>query len=188
MPQYTTTEAQIWISRANRTLYKLATKSIDEKFFENDNSFERERILIYVLKKAVVWSYSSSFLNQEAKDRVISLLISRISKYGFPRFTPIYNTGNTNFVGTTADFPPTTPLPQPPSNVGALPDDIILVGGTDITAGISTITDSRVLNKRIRLVRNNLNYYDWYKTGSTIFLTGIGDSVVTGEVFVIQFY
>lgn len=188
MPQYSILEAQIWITRANRTLYKLASKSIDERFFENDNSYERERILIYILKKAVVWSYGSAFLNQESKDRVISLLISRISMYGFPKFTPIYNTGSGNFVGTNADFPPSTPLPQPPLITSGILEDIMLIGGTDITAGISTVTEPRTLNKRIRLVRNSLNFYEWFKSGDTIFLTGIGDSVVVGDVFVIQFY
>lgn len=187
MPQYSTLEAQIWISRANRTLYKLAPKSTDERFFENDNSYERERLLIFVLKKAVVWSYGSSFLNQEAKDRVISLLISRISLYGFPRLTPIYNTGDTTFVGTNDDFPPTTPLPQPPVTSNIL-DDIILVGGTDITAGLSSFTEPRINNNRMRLIRNSLSFLDWYRSGNTIFLTGIGDTIMVGDVFVIQFY
>jgi len=65
MPQYTTLEIQLWISRANKALYKLGTKSTDERFFENDNSYERERLLIYILKKAVSWSYQSQYINQE---------------------------------------------------------------------------------------------------------------------------
>jgi hypothetical protein len=188
MPQYTTLEIQLWISRANKALYKLGTKSTDERFFENDNSYERERLLIYVLKKAVSWSYLSNYINQSKKDRAVSLLISRISIYDYGKQLPIYNTGSSAFVGLTDDYL-TTPS-TPGGNVGgaALPDDIILVGGVDITAGLTSFSDSRINNKRIRIVRNALNFYDWFKGGSTVTLTGIGDTIVNGEIFVIQFY
>ena len=188
MPQYTTSDIQLWISRANKALYKLAAKSTDERFFENDNSFERERLLIYTLKKAVSWSYQSQYLGQEKKDRVVSLLISRITLYDFGRFTAIYNTGSSTFVGLNDDYI------TPPSGDGgggggdAVPNDIILIGGTDITAGLTSFTDSRFLNKRIRIVRNSLSFLDWFKSGSTINLTGVGDIVMVGDIFVIQFY
>jgi hypothetical protein len=188
MPQYTTTDIQLWISRANKALYKLGTKSTDERFFENDNSYERERLLIYILKKAVSWSYQSQYINQESKNRAVSLLISRITIYDFGRQLPIYNTGATTFVGLNDDY---LAIPSVPGGGGAgttLPDDIVLVGGVDITAGLTSFTDARILNKRIRIVRNALNFYDWFKGGSTVNLTGIGDTIVNGEIFVIQFY
>lgn len=189
MPQYTTLEIQLWISRANKALYKLGIKSIDERFFENDNSYERERLLIYVLKKAVSWSYLSPSIPQEQINAVVSLLISRISIYDFGKVLPIYNTGSSTFVGLNDDY-----LTTPSGGTGGggtgstLPDDITLIGGVDITAGIASFTDSRILNKRIRIVRNSLNFYDWFKGSSTVFLTGVGDTVVNGEKFVIQFY
>jgi hypothetical protein len=188
MPQYTTTDIQLWISRANKALYKLGTKSTDERFFENDNSYDRERLLIYILKKAVSWSYQSQYINQESKNRAVSLLISRITIYDFGRQLPIYNTGATTFVGLNDDY---LAIPSVPGGGGAgttLPDDIVLVGGVDITAGLTSFTDARILNKRIRIVRNALNFYDWFKGGSTVNLTGIGDTIVNGEIFVIQFY
>ena len=188
MPQYTTIEIQLWISRANKALYKLGTKSTDERFFENDNSYDRERLLIYILKKAVSWSYQSQYINQESKNRAVSLLISRITIYDFGRQLPIYNTGATTFVGLNDDY---LAIPSVPGGGGAgttLPDDIVLVGGVDITAGLTSFTDARILNKRIRIVRNALNFYDWFKGGSTVNLTGIGDTIVNGEIFVIQFY
>jgi len=187
MPQYTTTEVQTWISRANKALYKLGVKSTDERFFENDNSYERERLLIYVLKKAVSWSYQSAYIQQDKKDRAVSLLISRISIYDFGKQLPIYNTGTTAFVGLTDDY---LAIPSTPGGgAGAtLPDDIVLVGGVDITAGLTSFTDARILNKRIRIVRNALNFYDWFKGGSTVNLTGVGDTIMNGDVFVIQFY
>ena len=188
MPQYTTSEIQLWISRANKALYKLGTKSTDERFFENDNSYDRERLLIYILKKAVSWSYQSQYINQESKNRAVSLLISRITIYDFGRQLPIYNTGATTFVGLNDDY---LAIPSVPGGGGAgttLPDDIVLVGGVDITAGLTSFTDARILNKRIRIVRNALNFYDWFKGGSTVNLTGIGDTIVNGEIFVIQFY
>ena len=189
MPQYTTSEVQLWISRANKALYKLGTKSTDERFFENDNSYEREKLLIYTLKKAVSWSYLSSYISQDKKDRAVSLLISRISLYDYGRQLPFYNTGSSQYIGLTDDY---LTLPVVPGGGGgggeALPDDITLVGGTDITAGLSSFTDNRILNKRIRIVRNSINFYDWFKGGSTVNLTGVGDTVLVGDVFVIQFY
>lgn len=190
MPQYTTSEVQLWISRANKALYKLGIKSIDERFFENDNSYERERLLIYTLKKAVSWSYLSNLIDQDKKDRAVSLLISRISIYDYGKQLPIYNTGSSTFIGLTDDY---LTLPSTPGGGGGggaepLPDDIVLVGGVDITAGLTSFTDARINNKRIRIVRNSLNFYDWFKGGSTVNLTGVGDTIVNGEVFVIQFY
>lgn len=187
MPQYTTLEIQLWISRANKALYKLGTKSTDERFFENDNSYERERLLIYILKKAVSWSYLSNYINQESKNRAVSLLISRITIYDFGKQLPIYNTGTTTFIGLNDDYLTTPSVPGGGAGTG-LPDDIILVGGVDITAGLTSFSDSRINNKRIRIVRNALNFYDWFKGGSTVTLTGIGDTIVNGEIFVIQFY
>jgi hypothetical protein len=189
MPQYTTTEIQLWISRANKALYKLGTKSTDERFFENDNSYERERLLIYVLKKAVSWSYQSQYITQEKKNRAVSLLVSRISIYDFGRQLPIYNTGSSAFVGLTDDY---LAIPSTPGGGGgggaAVPDDIILEGGVDITAGLSSFTDSRLNNKRFRIARNGIVFQDWYQGGATVFLTGVGDQVMNGDIFVIQFY
>jgi hypothetical protein len=188
MPQYTTSEIQLWISRANKALYKLGTKSTDERFFENDNSYERERLLIYILKKAVSWSYQSQYINQESKNRAVSLLISRISIYDFGKQLPIYNTGATTFVGLNDDYLAIPSVPGGGGGGAALPDDIVLIGGVDITAGLTSFSDARINNKRIRIVRNALNFYDWFKGGSTVTLTGIGDTIVNGEIFVIQFY
>jgi hypothetical protein len=189
MPQYTTSEVQLWISRANKALYKLGVKSTDERFFENDDSYERERLLIYVLKKAVSWSYQSSFLAQDKKDRAVSLLISRISIYDYGRQLPIHNTGTSQFVGLNDDFLTIPSVPGGGGGGGAtLPDDIILVGGVDITAGLTSFSDNRLLNRRIRIVRNGINFYDWFKGGSTVNLTGVGDTILNGDIFVIQFY
>lgn len=191
MPQYTTSEVQLWISRANKALYKLGIKSIDERFFENDNSYERERLLIYTLKKAVSWSYLSSYIPQDKKDRAVSLLINRISIYDYGKQLPIYTTGSSTFVGLTDDY---LTIPSVPGGGGgggaeAPPDDITLVGGTDITQGVTSFTDVRMETEfRYRVVRNNINFYDWFRSGNSIFLTGVGDSVVVGDVFVIQFY
>ncbi len=69
-----------------------------------------------------------------------------------------------------------------------VPDDIKLIGGVDITAGISSFTDARLSGMRFRIVRNGIAFYDWFKGGSTVNLTGIGDVVMNGEIFVIQFY
>jgi hypothetical protein len=192
MPQYTTSEIQLWISRANKALYKLGIKSTDERFFENDNAYERERLLIYILKKAVSWSYQSLFLAQDKKDRAVSLLINRISIYDFGKQLPIYNTGASEFIGLNDDFLTIPPSPGGGGGGGGseepLPDDIILIGGVDITAGLTSFSDSRILGMRIRLVRNGINFYDWFKGGDTVNLTGIGDVIQSGEVFVIQFY
>ena len=187
MPQYTTLDIQLWISRANKALYKLGTKSTDERFFENDNSYERERLLIYVLKKAVSWSYLSEFISQEKINRAVSLLISRITIYDFGRQLPIYNTGASTFVGLNEDY---LAIPSVPGGGGgtALPNDIVLVGGVDITAGIASFTDSRLNNKRFRIARNGIVFQDWFQGGATVYLTGVGDVVMNGEIFVIQFY
>jgi hypothetical protein len=188
MPQYTTLEIQLWISRANKALYKLGTKSTDERFFENDNSYDRERLLIYILKKAVSWSYLSNYINQESKNRAVSLLISRITIYDFGKQLPIYNTGSSAFVGLSEDYLAIPSVPGGGGGGAALPDDIILEGGVDITAGISSFTDARLLDKRFRIVRNGISFLDWYRGGSTVYLTGVGDTVMNGEIFVIQFY
>jgi len=97
----------------------------------------------------------------------------------------MYNTGNSAFVGLSDDY---ISIPPTPSLTPAIADDIVLVGGVDITIGVTSFSDARLSGKRFRLVRNSINYYDWYKSGSTIYLTGVGDSVVSGDVFVIQFY
>lgn len=187
MPQYSTTQIQEWISRANKTLYKLGTKSTDERFFENDNSFEDEKILIYCLKKAISWVYTFPSLDPKTLAGMVSLLISRISLYDFGKQLPMYNTGSSAFVGLSGDYisiPPTPPTPT-----GTPPDDITLVGGVDLTPGVTSFTDARMVTTfRYRVVRNNINFYDWYRSGNSIFLTGIGDAVIAGDVFVIQFY
>lgn len=188
MPQYSQTQIQQWISRANKTLYKLGTKSTDERFFENDITYEDEKILIYCLKKAVSWIYLSPTVDPKALASVVSLLISRISLYDFGKQMPMYNTGSGLYIGLSDDY---ISIPLPPSGgfvTSSVPDDIILTGGVDMPSGFSSFTNPNILNKKIRLVRNNLNFYDWYKGGSTIYLTGIGDTVVNGEIFVIQFY
>jgi hypothetical protein len=185
MPQYTTTQIQQWISRANKALYKLGTKSTDERFFENDNTFEDEKILIYCLKKAVSWIYTSPSVDAQQLASVVSLLISRITLYDFGKQLPMYNTGNSAFVGLSDDY---ISIPPTPSLTPAVPDDIVLVGGVDITIGVTSFSDARLDGERFRVVRNNINYYDWYKSGDTIYLTGVGDSVISGDVFVIQFY
>lgn len=185
MPQYTTTQIQEWISRANKALYKLGTKSTDEKFFENDNSFEDERLLIYCLKKAVSWLYTSPSVDAQKLASVVSLLISRITLYDFGKQLPLYNTGSSQFVGLSDDY---ISVPPTPSLVPAIPDDIVLTGGVDITIGVTSFSDARLAGKRFRVVRNNIVFLDWYKTGSTIYLTGVGDNVLNGDVFVIQFY
>jgi hypothetical protein len=185
MPQYTTTQIQQWISRANKALYKLGTKSTDERFFENDNTFEDEKILIYCLKKAVSWIYTSPSVDAQQLASLVSLLISRITLYDFGKQLPMYNTGTSAFVGLSDDY---ISIPPTPSTTPAVPDDIVLVGGVDITIGVTSFSDARLDGERFRLVRNNINYYDWYKSGDTIYLTGVGDSVVSGDVFVIQFY
>jgi hypothetical protein len=186
MPQYTQTEIELWISRANKTLYKLGTKSTDERFFEEDSTYEDEKILIYCLKKAVSWMYGSLTVNPKDLAAMVSLLISRISLYDFGKQLPMYNTGSNTFVGLNNDF---IGVPSVPGGGGpAVPDDIRLVGGVDITAGVTSFSDSRLTGLRFRIVRNSINFYDWYKTGSTIYLTGVGDAVISGDVFVIQFY
>ena len=185
MPQYTTTQIQQWISRANKALYKIGTKSTDERFFENDNSYEDEKVLIYCLKKAVSWIYTSPSVDTKELASVVSLLISRITLYDFGKQLPLYNTGTSEYVGLSSDY---ISIPPTPSLTPSVPDDIILVGGVDITIGVTSFSDARLLNNRYRIVRNNITFLDWYKTGSTIYLTGIGDNVVNGDVFVIQFY
>lgn len=104
MAQYTTAQIQTWISRANKALYRLGTKSTDERFFENDNVLDRERLLIYMLKRSVSWQYLSDEVDESQLNGVISLLISRITKYDFGAQTPIYNTGTTEFIGLDDDF------------------------------------------------------------------------------------
>lgn len=190
MPQYSQTEIELWISRANKTLYKLGTKSTDERFFEEDSSYEDEKVLIYCLKKAISFVYTSN--NVTAKDlaSVVSLLISRINIYDFGKQVPMYNTGSNVYVGLNTDY---LGVPSVPGGggggVSTPPEDITLVGGVDLTPGVTSFTDARMVTAfRYRVVRNGINYYDWYRSGNSIFLTGVGDFVVTGDVFVIQFY
>lgn len=184
MPQYSQTEIELWISKANKTLYKLGTKSTDERFFEEDNSFEDEKVLIYCLKKAITWLYTSPSVNEKDLAAVVSLLISRINIYDFGKSIPMHNTGTTTFVGL-----PTSEEEEGGSGAAAVPDDVRLVGGTDITQGVTSFTDARITaGYRYRIVRNSLYFYDWYNTGTSIFLTGIGDFVVAGDIFVIQHY
>jgi hypothetical protein len=64
----------------------------------------------------------------------------------------------------------------------------MLIGGVDITPGVTSFSDVRLTGLRFRIVRNSLNFYDWFKSGNTIYLTGVNDAVVAGDVFVIQFY
>ena len=186
MPQYSQTQIQQWISRANKALYILGTKSTDEKFFEDDNTFDDERVLIYCLKKAVSWVYLSDSISEKDVAAVVSLLVSRITLYDFARQLPIYNTGSSQYVGLSDDYISVPPTPATPGD--AVPDDIILIGGTDITAGMSSFSDERLEDMRFRIVRNGINFYDWYQGADTVYLTGIGDNVLTGDVFVIQFY
>lgn len=189
MPKYSQTEIELWISRANKALYKLGTKSTDERFFEEDNSYEDEKVLIYCLKKAVSWVYTSN--NIAAKDlaAVVSLLISRITLYDFGKQVPIYSTGSNVYVGLNTDYIGVPVVPSTPGSGSTPPNDITLVGGVDITPGVTSFTDSRMNTTfRYRVVRNSINFYDWYRSGNSIFLTGVGDSVISGDVFVIQFY
>lgn len=186
MPQYTQTQIQQWISRANKILYRLGTKSTDERFFENDNTFEDEKLLIYCLKRAISWVYLSTEMEDKKKDSVVSLLISRISLYDFGNQSPMYNTGTSEFVGLSGDYISIPPSPSQPAS--SVPDDITITAGVGATIGQTSFTDARLLNKRYRIVRNNIPFHDWYKGGSTVFLTGVGDVIMTGDVFVIQFY
>ena len=185
MPQYSQTQIQEWISRANKTLYKLGTKSTEERFFEEDGTFEDEKLLIYCLKRAVSWTYLSATVDPKALASVVSLLISRITMYDFGKQLPMYNTGSSQFVGLGNDY---ISIPAAPASPVAVPNDITLVGGVDITIGVTSFTDARLTGYRFRIVRNSINFFDWYKSGSTVYLTGVGDSVVNGDVFVIQFY
>lgn len=185
MAQYSTTEIQAWISRANKCLYKLGNKSTDEKFFEDDNRYDDERVRIYVLKKAVSWFYQSPTVNQQDLAAVVSLLISRITLYDWGKIIPLYNTGDTDYVGLADDYIDGEGSPPPVST--SIPNDLTLVGGTDISIGVTTFTDNR-LNRRYRIVRNNIPFYDWYRSGDAVFLTGVGDQVTDGDVFVFSFY
>jgi hypothetical protein len=189
MPQYTQTEIELWISRANKTLYKLGTKSTDERFFEEDSTYEAEKILIHCLKKAVSWIYGSLTVNPKDLAAVVSLLISRITLYDFGKQLPIYSTGTNVYVGLNTDYIGVPTPPATPGTGSTPPEDITLVGGVDITAGVTSFTDPRMVTTfRYRVVRNSINFYDWYRSGNSIFLTGMGDTVVNGDVFVIQFY
>jgi hypothetical protein len=185
MPKYSQTEIELWISRANKTLYKLGTKSTDERFFEEDNSFEDEKVLIYVLKKAITWLYISPSVNEKDLAALVSLLISRISIYDFGKAVPMYNTGTTTFVG----LPSGDGEGGGGGEDGTVPDDVRLVGGEDLSPGITSFTDIRItVGYRYRVIRNSLYFFDWYNTGTSIYLTGVGDFVVAGDVFVIQHY
>lgn len=185
MAQYTTSQIQAWISRANKCLYKLGLKSTDEKFFEDDNRYDDERVRIYMLKKAVSWFYQADNVSEEDLNKVVSLLISRITIYDWGKTVPLYETGETEYVGLDDDY--ISGGGGAPSGSTSVPDDLTLVGGTDITVGVSTFSDSR-LSSRFRIVRNNIPFYDWYKSGNAVFLTGIGDQVTSGDVFVFQYY
>lgn len=183
MPKYSQAEIELWISRANKTLYKLGTKSTDERFFEEDISFEDERVLIYILKKSISSVYLFPTIAAKDLAGVVSLLISRITLYDFGKQIPMFNTGTSALVGLGGGQ-----LPSPPSPSTPVPNDIMLVGGVDISPGVTSFSDVRLTGLRFRIVRNSLNFYDWFKSGNTIFLTGVNDAVVAGDVFVIQFY
>ena len=189
MPKYSQTEIELWISRANKTLYKLGTKSTDERFFEEDSSYEDEKVLIYCLKKAVSWMYTSPAVAAKDLAAVVSLLISRITMYDFGKQVPMYNTGSNVYVGLNTDYIGVPVSPSTPGSGSTPPNDITLVGGVDITPGVTSFTDVRMETEfRYRVVRNSINFYDWYRSGDSIFLTGVGDAVIAGDVFVIQFY
>jgi hypothetical protein len=98
----------------------------------------------------------------------------------------MYNTGTSEFVGLSGDYISIPPSPTPSSS--SVPDDITIIAGVGAIIGQTSFTDARLLNKRYRIVRNNIPFHDWYKGGSTVFLTGVGDVIMTGDVFVIQFY
>jgi hypothetical protein len=183
MPKYSQTEIELWISRANKCLYKLGTKSTDERFFEEDSTYEDEKILIYCLKKSIAWVYTFQSISATELGAVVSLLISRINIYDFGKQIPMFNTGTTALVGLGGGQ-----LPSPPSPSTPVPNDIMLIGGVDITPGVTSFSDVRLTGLRFRIVRNSLNFYDWFKSGNTIYLTGVNDAVVAGDVFVIQFY
>lgn len=189
MPKYSQTEIELWISRANKALYKLGTKSTDERFFEEDSSYEDEKVLIYCLKKAVSFVYTSNNVTATNLAAVVSLLVSRLSLYDFGKQVPMFNTGSNVYVGLNTDYLGVPVVPSTPGSGSTPPDDITLVGGVDITAGVTSFTDARMVTVfRYRVVRNSINFYDWYRSGNSIFLTGVGDAVVAGDEFVIQFY
>ena len=188
MPKYSQTEIELWISRANKTLYKLGTKSTDERFFEEDSSYEDEKVLIYCLKKAVSFVYTSNSVTATNLAAVVSLLVSRLSLYDFGKQVPMYNTGSNVYVGLNTDYLGVPVVPGGGGGGASVPNDITLVGGVDITIGVTSFSDARLTGYRFRIVRNSINFFDWYKSGSTIYLTGVSDAVVNGDVFVIQFY
>lgn len=77
---------------------------------------------------------------------------------------------------------------------GPTPDDLTLVVGVDIPAGVLEFELLILLNRRFRVFRNNTKIFDWtYKLNGSLQRTGVvltGDETETiaTEKFLIEFY
>ena len=86
---YTSPQIADILLKADKTMYKLGNVAYDNMFSENDETYDYERDIIFIYKKAV--EYADDFYVGTVKlDQVVERLAAKLNIYDYGSLSPIY--------------------------------------------------------------------------------------------------
>jgi hypothetical protein len=86
---YTAPQIADILLKADKTMYKLGNVAYDNMFSENDETYDYERDIIFIYKKAV--EYADDFYIGTVKlDQVVERLAAKLNIYDYGSLSPIY--------------------------------------------------------------------------------------------------
>jgi len=86
---YTAPQIADILLKADKTMYKLGNVAYDNMFSENDETYDYERDIIFIYKKAV--EYADDFYVGTVKlDQVVERLAAKLNIYDYGSLSPIY--------------------------------------------------------------------------------------------------
>jgi hypothetical protein len=86
---YTSPQIAGVLLKADKTMYKLGNVAYDNMFSENDETYDYERDIIFIYKKAV--EYADDFYVGTVKlDQVVERLAAKLNIYDYGSLSPIY--------------------------------------------------------------------------------------------------
>lgn len=86
---YTSSQIADILLKADKTMYKLGNVAYENMFSEDDETYDYERDIIYIYKKAV--EYADDFYVGTVKlDQVVERLAAKLNIYDYGSLSPIY--------------------------------------------------------------------------------------------------
>ena len=86
---YTSSQIADILLKADKTMYKLGNVAYDNMFSENDETYDYERDIIFIYKKAV--EYADDFYVGTVKlDQTVERLAAKLNIYDYGSLSPIY--------------------------------------------------------------------------------------------------